>query len=525
MSWNDSPATGWGTETATAGNDWNSAGAAATSQDARNAGAWTSGRGVENDVDMGNTNGDANEGVDSGAGGGDIVELLVILLASVLNHASRVVNASTVVNQVTPRQTVLNHASLRVLAACVTRRAIQLPNAQTSLLRSKPLTSRLGHSAFDCKNNRALDLSQIEDKSPEEAWDMLKAADTERDLDDFRDAVKVYSKAVPDTTYEQLERSFRQNDFSVYLIAYAKDDEKDTYTLVNLQGKIDCKYQVGFFFSAKPRRANARQGWPSGPEENLERLEDAGLPMDRGIPKCTNCNGMGHTSKGCREERTEKERVEVKCVNCEEIGHRARDCPKARVDRFACRNCKQSGHTAAECTEPRSAEGVECKRCNEMGHFAKDCPTGGSQTCRNCGEEGHMSKECEKPKNPATVTCRNCEQMGHFSKDCPEPKDWSKVKCSNCGESLLSYYRIASTSLTLIIVGHTIKRCKQPIPGTEDTANTADGGSNSGVGGFAPTEPAGDWENASAADEAPVSNDGWGAGTDNWNSAPTSGGW
>lgn len=26
--------------------------------------------------------------------------------------------------------------------------------------------------------------------------------------------------------------------------------------------------------------------------------------------------------------------------------------------------------------------------------------------------------------------------VGHFSKECPEPKDWNKVKCSNCGESM-----------------------------------------------------------------------------------------
>lgn len=156
---------------------------------------------------------------------------------------------------------------------------------------------------------------------------------------------------------------------------------------------------MGFYFSPKPRRANAAQGWPASPEENLERLKDAGLPMDRGVPKCGRCGGtyglhafssteananieVGHTSRGCPEEPMENvDRVGVKCVNCDADGHRARDCPEPRKDRFACRNCKcvtldlysdsstnltrQSGHSAAECTEPRSAEGVECKRCNE----------------------------------------------------------------------------------------------------------------------------------------------------------------
>lgn len=125
--------------------------------------------------------------------------------------------------------------------------------------------------------------------------------------------------------------------------------------LINLQGKLNCKYVVGFYFSHKPQRATLRERWPPSVEENLTRLEDAGLPYDRQIPKCSNCGGrslsmiinedyadlteMGHIARSCKEERALHERVEVKCVNCSAVGHRARDCPEPRVDKFACRNC------------------------------------------------------------------------------------------------------------------------------------------------------------------------------------------
>jgi hypothetical protein len=48
---------------------------------------------------------------------------------------------------------------------------------------------------------------------------------------------------------------------------------------------------VGFYFSAKPQRANLKERWPSDAEENLTRLADAGFPYDRQVPKCNNCGG------------------------------------------------------------------------------------------------------------------------------------------------------------------------------------------------------------------------------------------
>ncbi|KAJ0414352.1 hypothetical protein BJY00DRAFT_33021 [Aspergillus carlsbadensis] len=191
---------------------------------------------------------------------------------------------------------------------------------------------------MECKENRKFDLNHIADKLPEEAWALMKKASTERDLEDFREALKIYTKAVPDASFVDIEKKMRQESFNIYLIALEREIS-DCISLINLQGKLNCTYVVGFFYSAKALRANLKERWPDSPDDNLERLEDAGLPFDRQIPKCSNCNEMGHTARGCKEERAIIERVEVKCVNCNEAGHRARDCPQPRIDRFACRNC------------------------------------------------------------------------------------------------------------------------------------------------------------------------------------------
>lgn len=63
-----------------------------------------------------------------------------------------------------------------------------------------------------------------------------------------------------------------------------------TYTLMDLQGQLDRKYHVGLFFSAKPNRGNMRDAWPKSEEENLERLYIAGVSVERGVPKCSNCD-------------------------------------------------------------------------------------------------------------------------------------------------------------------------------------------------------------------------------------------
>ena len=63
------------------------------------------------------------------------------------------------------------------------------------------------------------DTKDVEEIDPTAAWEKVVKADEDRDLDDFRHALKVYCKAIPQATYAELEKAFRKNDFNIYLIA------------------------------------------------------------------------------------------------------------------------------------------------------------------------------------------------------------------------------------------------------------------------------------------------------------------
>ncbi|KAH8811849.1 hypothetical protein F5884DRAFT_292586 [Xylogone sp. PMI_703] len=215
-------------------------------------------------------------------------------------------------------------------------RAADCPTAPPRLCKN---CDQEGHTILECKNPRKIDRSDIEDVQPDAAWNELKAAAAEGDIDDVKIAVAKYIKAIPTCTYIELEKAFRAENINVYLIAVEKELAA-TYTNMDLQGNLDRKYTVSWRLSDKPKRPKEKDVWPT-PEENLERLSDAGEPVDRGMPKCQNCNALGHTSKFCKEEKVENnDRPSVLCYNCNEVGHRVRDCPIPREDRFACRNCK-----------------------------------------------------------------------------------------------------------------------------------------------------------------------------------------
>ncbi|KIX00828.1 uncharacterized protein Z518_09893 [Rhinocladiella mackenziei CBS 650.93] len=213
-----------------------------------------------------------------------------------------------------------------------------------------------GHEAIICKNPKAINHQNILEKSENEAWGLLKNASDMRHITDFKDALQIFSKAAPNYTYPRLEKEFRERGSSVFLIAMKP--RGDTWTNVNLQGEIGRKYAVSYFLSGKPQRRT--------PEENLIRLADAGIPLDRGVDKCHNCGNVGHKSKSCPEEAVTKEPVPVFCYLCGETGHRVRNC-----------------------TQERKPAGRACASGN---HIAKDCRSREKRTCRRCGEEGHMAR-------------------------------------------------------------------------------------------------------------------------------------
>ncbi|EKV07127.1 Zinc knuckle transcription factor (CnjB), putative [Penicillium digitatum PHI26] len=185
-----------------------------------------------------------------------------------------------------------------------------------------------GHKTMECKENRKFDLNLVADMLPHEAWAAMKKASDERDLDDFREALKIYSKAVPHATWGDIERKMREDKFNIYIIAMEAEVD-DVMSLIDLQGVLDRKFVIGFFFSPKASRGHLRDRWPADAEENVQRMNNAGIPYERKVPKCLNCGGLGHISRSCKEERADgNERVEIKCSNCDGLGHRLVILPK-----------------------------------------------------------------------------------------------------------------------------------------------------------------------------------------------------
>ncbi|KAK3657840.1 hypothetical protein LTR56_002219 [Elasticomyces elasticus] len=284
--------------------------------------------------------------------------------------------------------------------------------------------SSLEHKAAECDANKLTVLIaglDIKDMPAEDAWKMLEAADTDKDVDDIKTALLTYAKAYPSLLFEELEQVFRDAEMNTHLIAKQQEVGK-THTIVNLQGKEDQEYVVSIQFSAKPRRAAFADGYPSSQEENLTRLAKAGFPVNNFQQVCKNCDEVGHTSKRCEQEPREVEKPKIVCQLCNEPNHYARDCPSERKapGKKGCRNCGSLDHQQKDCEEPPNMDNVVCKECEQTGHFAKDCL---SKPCYNCGEPGHKKPDCTAPRKKtdwSKVECSICHEMGHSHRRCPQ---------------------------------------------------------------------------------------------------------
>jgi len=148
------------------------------------------------------------------------------------------------------------------------------------------------HDTMQCKNLKKIDNSAVPNKTEQEAWALIKEASDDLDVGDFRDALKILSKAFPEMTYPQVEKELRKRGLNIYLIGLEKEAAQ-AYTNTNLQGQVGKPYQLGIFTkSSKCPRPILMPIWPKDDAENLERLQETGVPLERGVMICSNCGEL-----------------------------------------------------------------------------------------------------------------------------------------------------------------------------------------------------------------------------------------
>jgi len=157
------------------------------------------------------------------------------------------------------------------------------------------------HDTLECKNPKKIDNSNVPDMSEQEAWSLIKEASDDLDVGDFKEALKILSKAVPEMTYPQLEKQLRKRGLNIYLIGLEKE-APPAYTNTNLQGEVGKPYQLGIFTkSNKCPRPILIPIWPKDDADNLERLQNTGVPLERGVMICSNCGELVSVSEARRQ--------------------------------------------------------------------------------------------------------------------------------------------------------------------------------------------------------------------------------
>lgn len=156
----------------------------------------------------------------------------------------------------------------------------------------------------------------------DEAWAALVSADQEKDLDDFKVFFLEYVRNNKSLTFVDLEKKFREEGLGVYLIAMVSSPfppsnirkkrsrsrrqfeiskatpEKNTLYPSNPELKI---VELGIADLRYTHNSATKGQVASTPEENLERLADAGFLVEDLIPVCFNCNAKGHGRNECPE--------------------------------------------------------------------------------------------------------------------------------------------------------------------------------------------------------------------------------
>lgn len=220
---------------------------------------------------------------------------------------------------------------IKVIAPLAHQRSVSTAISRVSYISldifgGEKANSASGHAIIACENPRKNIWPGVPLVPAEESWNELVEAAKDRELVDAKLAAQKYMKALPDITYVQLEEAFRSLNIPVFLIAIEKETQP-TEVLMDPQGNLKKTYCVTWQFSDKPGRGKNREIWPESPAVNIERLADAGHVVDCLMPKCSNCDELGHTKKHCPQDVVENaDRATVTCFNCGETGHRQRDC-------------------------------------------------------------------------------------------------------------------------------------------------------------------------------------------------------
>lgn len=87
------------------------------------------------------------------------------------------------------------------------------------------------------------------------------------------------------------------------------------------------------------------------------------LEPDKSGVRCYNCEGRGHMSFNCTNQRKLSP-----CHKCGETGHLSRACPGD-----LCHGCLMRGHRLVDCPLPRYDRYRPCQRCGYTGHPAFLC--------------------------------------------------------------------------------------------------------------------------------------------------------